>query len=180
MAERLRMTVAEFFELPETNQPIELISGKMMVRPTPMLNHQRVALKVLFLLDRLIPDGEVLQSPIGLYLDEENVIQPEISWIAANSRCVIGERWLEGAPDLVVEVLSAGWKLHDRKTKFNLYQKYGVREYWMIDPEEEYVEVYRHENGSFVRQGVYGPDETFESAVLGKSVELKAIFGTGQ
>jgi Uma2 family endonuclease len=180
MVEKLRMTAAEFFELPESNLPVELIKGEVIMSPAPVPKHQRVSRKSLLVLENLIPNGELFYSPIDVYLDEDNVPQPDIVWVAADSRCVISEKRLEGPPDLIVEIFSPGTERRDKKAKFDLYQKFGVREYWMIDPEEEYVEVYRHENGVFVRQGVYGPDETFESAVLGKSVELQTIFGTGQ
>jgi Uma2 family endonuclease len=172
------MTIAEYFALPEILQPIELIGGEVIVRPMPTPKHQLVVGDFLFLLDRLIPDGEVFPSPLDVYLDDEHVLQPEILWVAANSRCKIGELRLEGPPDLVVEVFSPGWALHDIKTKFDLYQRFAVREYWMVNAEEQYVEVHRHENGVFVRQGVYSPDEAFVSAALGgKMVALKGIFG---
>jgi Uma2 family endonuclease len=171
------MTIEEYFGLPETMQPIELINGEVIVRPTPSPKHQLVLGDFLFLLDKLIPDGELLPAPVDVYLDDKHVIQPEILWVSANSRCKIGRLRLEGPPDLVVEVLSPGLELHDRKTKFNLYERFGVREYWMADAEEQFLEVHRHENGVFVRQGVYGPDESFVSVVLGgKTVELKGVF----
>jgi Uma2 family endonuclease len=90
---------------------------------------------------------------------------------------VVTEKRLEGPPDLIVEVLSPGTERRDKKDKFELYQRFGVREYWIMHPQEEYIEVWRLENGVLVRQGVYGPDESFVSAVLGgKTVELKGIF----
>lgn len=177
MVEKFRMTAAEFFELPESNLPVELIEGEVIMSPAPIPKHQRVSRRSVILLDSLIPDGEIFDAPIDVYFDDDNVVQPDIVWVSANSRCVVTEKRLEGPPDLIVEIFSPGTERRDKKAKFDLYQKYGVREYWMMDPEEEYIEVYRHENGFFVRQGVYGPDESFESAVLGgKTVELKAVF----
>jgi len=176
MVEKFRMTAAEFFELPETNQIIELINGELIVSPPPILDHQRLVFKFGKLIESLMPDGEVFVAPVGVYLDEDNVPEPDVVWVSAHSRCVLTKKRIEGPPDLIVEVLSPGTERQDRKEKFEIYQRFGVREFWMADPEEQFLEVYRLENGVFVRQGVYGPEESFESAVLGKTVDLKGIF----
>jgi Uma2 family endonuclease len=67
----------------------------------------------------------------------------------------------------VIEVLSPSTESNDRGNKFQTYQKYGVREYWLVNPEARFVEVYRHEAGKFERQGVFKPEQPFVSAVLG-------------
>jgi Uma2 family endonuclease len=86
----------------------------------------------------------------------------------SDSRCEQGEDgYWYGAPDLVIEVLSPSTAYRDRRTKFNLYQQHGVREYWLADPEGEYIEVYLLENGLFVRQGAFGKQDSFVSPVLG-------------
>lgn len=171
------MTAAEFFELPESDQQLELIEGEVIALPTPIPNHQRRVGRLYRLIDDLKPDGEVFIAPLEVYLDAHNVPQPDIVWVASSSRCRVTDKRLEGPPDLVVEVLSPGTELKDRRDKFNLYQRFGVREYWLVDPVENFIEVYRLQDGAFVRQGVYGPDESFESAALGgKTVSLTGIF----
>ena len=174
---RTRMTAAEFFERPETNQFEELLEGELIVSPAPTPNHQRLVGNLYFLLRQIVPNGEVLIGPVDVYLDADNVAQPDILWVAEGSRCVITEKRLEGPPDLMIEIFSPGTTRQDRITKFNLYERHGVREYWMADPAEQYVEVYRLEGERFVRQGAYGPEDQFESAVLGgKPVDLTAVF----
>ncbi len=80
-------------------------------------------------------------------------------------------------PDLVIEVLSPGTAFRDRSTKFKLYERYGAKEYWMVDPDAEFLEVWYLKDNAFVQQGVFGPDVTFQSAVLsGKTVALKPLF----
>ncbi len=82
------------------------------------------------MLDRLIPDGEVFVAPLDVYLDEVNIVQPDVMWIAADSQCVEVEgRHLRGAPKLGLAVLSPSTVRHDKSTKFRLYEKHGVREY---------------------------------------------------
>lgn len=178
MVEKFKMTAAQFFELSETNQIIELLNGDLIASPPPILDHQRLVGNTYILLRQLIPDGEVFIAPVGVYLDEDNVPEPDVVWVSANSRCLVTDKRLEGPPDLIVEVLSPGTERRDKKDKFELYQRFGVREYWIMHSQEEYVEVWRFENGVFVHQGVYGPDESFVSAALGgKAVGLKGIFG---
>lgn len=173
-----RMTAAEFFELPESKQPIELLEGELIMSPTPVPNHQRVVFWTAKVVEQLAPNGEVFIAPLDVYLDEDNVPQPDVMWVAEGSQCVIGEKRLEGPPDLVVEVFSPGTVRKDKRQKFKLYEKHGAREYWMMDPQEQYIEVQRLEDRRFVLQGVFEPGDTFESAVLGdKSVEVKALFG---
>lgn len=172
-----RMTSAEYFERPESNQFEELIDGELIVSPPPLLNHQRIVLRLATTLQTLIPNGEVFIAPVALRLDQWNVPEPDVVWVAEESPCKLVREGLEGPPDLIVEVLSPSTAKRDRGDKFDLYEKHGVREYWLADYEGQYVEVYTLSNGTFIRQGVYGAEDSFESAVLGgKLVELKAIF----
>ncbi len=178
MVEQTKMTAADFEALPDSEQMLELIEGELIVSPPPIPRHQRTVGNVFVLLRDIIANGEVFIAPIEVYLDEKNIPQPDVLWVAENSQCVVTEKRLEGAPDLVVEVFSPGTEKKDRKDKFLVYQRFGVREYWMIDADEEYVEVYQLEDGRFIRLGVFEPGETFASAVLGgKSVVVGKMFG---
>ena len=178
MVSKTRMTAAEFFELPETNQPTELIDGELIVSPSPIPKHQLLVGRFYSKLEDLIPNGVVFFAPMDVYFDDNNIPQPDIIWVAENSQCVITEKRLEGAPELIIEILSPGTLRRDRREKYELYERFGVREYWMTDPVGQFVEVCVWVNGTYKRQGVYGPDESFESPVLGgKTVTLKGIFG---
>lgn len=172
-----RMTAAEFLELPESNQITELIDGEVSVSPAPLIDHQNVVLETAVILRGLIPDGRVYIAPSDVYFDDINVVQPDIFWISdKNERCIaVGRKHFRGAPDLIVEVLSSGTTRIDRKTKFNLYEKYGVREYWMVEPIEQYVEVWVRDGEKFVRLGLFEPHETFTSPLLGEII-VKQMF----
>jgi Uma2 family endonuclease len=175
-----RITAREFAELPESNLPTELIHGEIIVSPTPILPHQRKVYAVAKCIEQLAGSGEVVISPMDVYLDEENILQPDVLWIRdADSRCKPGkDGYLHGAPDLVVEIFSPSTAKRDKTVKFELYEKYGVREYWMLDPIAEYIEVWGLQGSSFVKIGIFGPGETFTSPVLaGKTVEVGALFG---
>jgi Uma2 family endonuclease len=179
MVERTGMTAAEFFQLPDSSQPIELLDGEVIVSPTPVPYHQRLAFKIAKLLDMLIPNGEVFIAPLDVRLDETNVPQPDVMWVAEGSPCVITDKRLEGPPDLVVEVYSPSTAKRDKEDKFALYQRHGVREYWMLDPANRYLEAWTLVEGKYNKLGTFVPGETFDSPVLGgKTVDLTAIFGS--
>ena len=172
-----RMTAKDFFELPESNLPTELIDGELIVSPAPIPEHQNISVELIILLKGLIPNGKLYHAPIDVYLDEANSVQPDIVWVAEGSQCFIGDKRLEGAPDLVIEILSPSTARRDKNKKFMLYEKHGVREYWLVDPLAQYIEVWRLEEGKFAPKGVFGPGESFVSAVLGdKSVNVGTIF----
>lgn len=177
-----RMTAEQYSELPETNKIQELLGGELIMSPAPAPEHQDAALAVAIYLKQLIPSGRVQIVPSDVYLDKRNVVQPDVFWAGSEgSNCQIGSnrRW-RGAPDLVVEILSPGTARHDRGVKSTLYEKHGVREYWLVEPapEAQFVEVYVLSEGRFVRQGLYEPKDTFTSPVLGgQAVETGKLFG---
>ena len=174
-----RMTAKDFAELPETNLPTELIDGELIVSPAPIPEHQNISVELIILLRGLIPNGKLYHAPIDVYFDEANSVQPDIVWVAENSQCFIGDKRLEGGPDLVIEILSPSTARRDKNKKFLLYQKHGVREYWLVDPQAQYIEVWRLEDGKFVPKGVFGPGDAFVVPVLDdKSVDVGTIFSS--
>jgi Uma2 family endonuclease len=175
---QIRMTAAEFFALPESNLPRQLLNGEVIELGSPELEHQDVVLSlgIIFRQAAKTLGRKAYVAPVDVYFDEENVPQPDVIWLAPNSPCVPeGSKRLNGAPDLIAEVLSPSTQLYDRRTKFRLYQKYGVREYWLVDPRNRLVEVWQHNDGVFVRLDVYGEGETFTSALIG-NIEVNLIF----
>jgi Uma2 family endonuclease len=83
-------------------------------------------------------------------LDKHNVPQPDLVFIANNSRAIIDEEdAIIGSPDLIIEVVSPGSVKHDRVTKKDLYEQFAVKEYWVVDPKSQYVEIYTFENDRY-------------------------------
>ena len=158
MVDKVKMTAKAFFDLPESMLPQELIHGELIVSPAPIPNHQRAVFRLAKLLETLIPDGEVLLAPLDVYFDDENIVQPDVIWIAENSQCKIEAKYLRGAPDLVIEVHSPGTVWLDKSAKFSLYEKHGVREYWMIDLEGQLAEIWFRQDNRFQRLGVFRHD----------------------
>jgi Uma2 family endonuclease len=178
-----RITVKEFHELypDETAQPIELIDGEIVIMPTPRPQHQAVVVRLTRIISNVaIPNnlGELQVAPSDVHFDEVNVVQPDVFFVAKEgSRCTIGEDgWWEGAPDLCIEIISPSSVKNDRVDKFDLYEKQGVREYWIVEIEGRFVEVYTLSEGVFRRQGAYDEGQAFTSAVLGLTVNVAEIF----
>ncbi len=171
------MKVEEFYRLPETNRLEELIAGEYILIPLPYASHQHTLGNLLVFLYQSASQGTTVLSPSAIVIDADNILEPDIFWIRPEGDCkLVDERYWQGAPDLVIEVLSPSTAKRDRGVKFDVYERHGVREYWLIDLEAQFVEVYRHEGGAFKRQGLYGADESFTSAVLGIEVKAAAIF----
>jgi Uma2 family endonuclease len=173
-----KMTATAYLELPETMQRMELIDGEVIVPPAPELYHQDITGNVYLLARRLVKSGHVYMSPVDVHLDDHNVVQPDVLWIAPESACVqVNGKHLRGAPDFVAEVLSPGTARRDKKQKFALYEKHGTREYWLIDPVAQYVEVWALAGGKFERRGVYEPGDSFASILSDEQVvEVNALF----
>ena len=176
---KTRTTFAEYAALPESNQIVELIDGEIVVNP-PLFRHQKALVKVIFSLQFVSDNGEICVAPSGLKFDDGNSFEPDLFWVSKeNTNCVLGSdgRYWYGGPDLVVEVLSPSTEANDRGHKFQTYQKYGVLEYWMVNPEAKFVEVYHLESQRLMQQGVYDAGQPFVSAVLrGVTIDTRTWF----
>jgi Uma2 family endonuclease len=183
------MTAQAFLALPETPVRIELIHGVVVypfgytaeseagVSPAPEIAHQIVAGRVYALLLRLAPGGTALIAPVDVWLAADVTVQPDVLWLAPQSACQVEKRLLRGAPDLTVEVLSPSTARRDKTVKFLLYEQYGVREYWLADPERQTLEVWYLADGEYTLQGSYSAGQGFMSPVLGGvSVALADVF----
>ncbi len=129
----------------------ELIFGRFFVSPSPLVLHQFVVLLLGRILDQIARDsgGLALVAPLDVHLADHSVVQPDVLYISA-ARMGIAQRWVEGAPDLLIEVLSPGTVRRDRGDKLALYADSGIREYWLVDPVERQIEFLVNEDGRFV------------------------------
>ena len=179
-------TEEDYLSLPETNRLVELSDGKLVVLPMPTDTHQRVVGKLF----RLMSDyaeanrlGEVRVAPLRTRLWPGKFREPDIMFMSAEHADRIGEDYW-GVPDLVVEVISprtetsSGTEHIDRGEKFEDYRKAGVSEYWLVDPEDETVEVYVLRHGAYHLLGKWKTGEIAHSEILkGFSVPVDAVFG---
>ena len=160
------MENAAFFD--EEQIPMELINGKIvMMSPRPRVNHTRVAGTIYRIFSAALKGKrcEAFPDDVDLYLDEKNHFIPDAMIICDPSQ-VKGDR-IDGAPSLVVEVLSPSTELRDRGVKMRAYAAAGVEEYWLVDVVSKRVEVYRQQDGRLEIQRVYtyySPEEQKENA----------------
>ncbi len=173
-----KYTVEDYEKLPE-GSPYQLIEGELIMSPSPSFEHFRTSKKVFIRLYRLLEEagkGEVIYAPLDLYLDEENVYQPDIMVVLKGSKAKITSKGVYGPPDVVVEILSPSNAYYDLIVKKENYQKAGVREYWIIDPLRESFEIYENtEKGFMLTSSAREKGKVF-SKVLELELDLSEIF----
>jgi Uma2 family endonuclease len=167
-------------ELPETNLPTELWDGELILSPAPSFFHQEIVTRFYKLLDAWVARhrlGKTGLAPLDMVLAPHRAVQPDIVFIANERLDIIRER-VEGAADLVAEVLSPGSRRRDRLDKRDLYEQHGVKEYWLIDPEARTVEVLFLERGEYRLVGRWQPDGQAALRLLkGFKVSVRDLFG---
>lgn len=173
-------TYEDYAKLPE-GLPYQLIGGKLIMTPAPSTYHQEISKRLEYLLYEYAELkqklGKVFYAPIDVYFEEEETYQPDIIFISNDRIGIIKKEKIEGAPDIIIEILSPSTAYYDLVHKKDVYAKHGVKEYWIVDPIEKWVESYKNENGKFILIGRGQKDESINSAVLiGFKVKLDAIF----
>lgn len=140
-----KITIDEYFTFPESNRPMELVYGYVREPPTPFFSHQSIVFRIGVLMDAHVRDrgiGRVCLSPLDVILDRELglVVQPDLFFISKDRESIIRD-YIWGAPDLVVEVASLSSGHRDRTLKLAWYRRYGVKECWLVYPNEQRIDV---------------------------------------
>ncbi|MGH2616281.1 MAG: Uma2 family endonuclease [Thermomicrobiales bacterium] len=136
-------TYEDLFSLPEDGKRYEIIEGELYEMPSPSPVHAVTIRNLMFLLGPVIEalHGWLLTAPLDVFFPGANPIQPDIVVLLPDNDAYLSARGVEGAPDLLVEVLSPSNRGHDLLTKRALYARAGVREYWIVDPEGRSIEI---------------------------------------
>lgn len=174
-------TYEDWLRLPSDGHRYEILNGELYMTPPPTVRHQLASSNLSSALNSFVQQrnlGRVLYAPCGVDLPTQPVpVQPDIFFISHERREIIGEDYIEGAPDLVVEILSPSNWLYDRREKFQAYQKAGVPEYWIVDYRAHTIEIFFLEEGVYVLLGQYGSGEFAHSRVLeGFEVAVDEVF----
>ena len=140
----------DYWNLPEGTL-CELIEGRLIMSPSPTSLHQTVLLILseVFLQAARATNGIALVAPMDVVLADDAILQPDLLFVSQPRREIVKDR-VEGPPDLVVEILSAGTERRDRVEKLELYARYGVQEYWIVDPAARLCEFLLNEGGRYV------------------------------
>ena len=172
-------TYTDYLQTPEGGK-FQLIGGEILEMTSPSLYHQRIITRLSTFINNFLsnhPIAEVFVAPLDVYFSETEVYQPDIILLLTESFSKMKENKIEGAPDLVVEVLSPSTAYYDLKHKKSIYEKNGVREYWIVDPIEKTVEIFIFQNSKFISTGELSKNEIAKSKlIVGLEVSLETIF----
>lgn len=164
-----RYTARDFENLPPGPPYYELINNSLVMEPSPEISHQRASLSLVKKMDDFVEKhhlGLVLEAPMDVELDDDNVFQPDILFIS-NARLGIiqDDRKIKGAPDLVVEILLSNKKCDQEEKKY-VYELHDVREFWLVDTKKKTVEVFENVHKELVRLQKACPGDMVRSKLL--------------
>ena len=168
-----KITVPEFLDMDfEEGYIYELINGEIMRRTSPNRDHQDVSMMLSMLLNTYILSnklGKLYAAPMDVYLTEFDLVVPDLTFVSKNNEALHkNELYIEGVPDLIVEILSKGTQNVDRGKKNTQYKKFGVKEYWIVNPRSKSIEIYEWVNGDY---------ELFSDAEETGEIESKVLTG---
>lgn len=175
---RTRLGHAEYRLFPSDGGRHEVIDGDHYVNPAPETYHQTVSRRIQFQLYRQIEEagvGQVFDAPTDLELTPHDIVQPDLIVILASQEQIVTPTKIEGVPALVVEILASSNRDYDRQLKLGLYQRPGVPEYWVVDPEEHVVEQHILEDGRYRLAGAHAESIEFQG-LPGTTVDLGKVW----
>lgn len=178
----LKFTYQEYIHLSDDKR-YEVIDGGLYMVPGPDFHHQIICCNIAYLLRRFVEGkklGLVLFAPFDVVLSEDNVVQPDIMFVSKERRDIITERNITGAPDLIIEILSASNKERDKLVKKFLYASFKVKEYWIVDPWLKSIEVMTPGERGYETYGVFNAGDELISPLLSDlDIPIAEIFKEG-
>ena len=149
-----KLTYEDFLLFPDDGKRHEIIDGEHFVTPSANVRHQRMLRELYDAVTAAVRAGglgEVFFAPLDVVFTRHDVVEPDLIFVSTARAGIVTAPNLQGAPDLVVEVLSPSNLRHDEVRKRDLYDRGGAAEYWIVDPEADTVKVYRREGEAFAR-----------------------------
>lgn len=175
----IKFTYEDYLLTPE-GKFYELIDGDLLMTPSPTSFHQGISRNLLLILHAWISKndlGQIWYAPLDVYFSDENVVQPDLFFLSKAHLKKITPKCIKGAPDLVVEILSPGTETRDMVTKRKLYYRFGVQEYWIVDPNKKTIEVITWQGSEFKTLVTYPETASFASPLFpGLSFKISEIF----
>ncbi|MEW6607890.1 MAG: Uma2 family endonuclease [bacterium] len=159
----------------DSDNRYELIGGEFFMAPAPNVWHQRISKRIEFKIMQVLEKsglGEVFYAPCDVVLSNEDVVQPDIIFVLKENFNIITKDNIQGSPDLLIEIISPNSAQRDRITKKRLYERCGVKEYWLVDQDRKEIEVLTLEEGRYKPCGIFKSEDTLSSVVL-KDFHLK-------
>jgi Uma2 family endonuclease len=150
----VKLTYDDFLLFPDDGKRHELIDGEHYVTPSPSRKHQAIVWNLITMIGPYLeahPVGRAFAAPFDVVFSNFDVVEPDLLFISNARLEVLTTKNVQGAPNLVVEIGSPGTRRRDEIIKRKLYERFGVEEYWVIDPEIETIAVYRHVGETYQR-----------------------------
>ncbi len=165
----------------ESEKIYELVYGRLIKMPPPITYHQKVSREIGFRILIFLKEkglGEMFHAPIGVRFSDEIALQPDIIFISKERMHIIKEKYIDGVPDLVVEIISKGTKKRDTRVKKAIYERFGVKEYWIVNPFNRSIDVYvLNDKGKYELYSSAENKGKVKSKVLdGFILDLKEVF----
>jgi Uma2 family endonuclease len=149
-----QLTYEDYLLFPDDGKRHEIIDGDHYVTPAPKTKHQKVSFNLTVALGSFVKErglGLLFTAPCDVIFSDENIVQPDLLFVSSGRAAIVTEDNIRGAPDLVVEIISETTRKKDEVTKRKLYDRFGVQEYWIVDPELEIVKILRRAQQDFAR-----------------------------
>lgn len=174
------LTYKELLQLRETrNEQLELIDGELFVTPSPSRMHQLVSKRLVRLLLHAVDDagvGDFYDAPFDVKLGDGDVVQPDLVVVLRENFAIFATNAIEGVPDLVIEIVSPSTNRDDRVTKRDLYARYEVPEYWLVDPDRAQVTVFSDPHAGRYRNQRGASDVVVSSIIPDLTADLAGLF----
>ena len=174
-----RWTYADYCRIPADRKRHQIVDGRHFVSPAPSLRHQEVAGRLHVVLFDAIERkrrGRVFIAPVDVHLAPGTVVQPDLVVFGTRRTSRIGQKKVTGAPDLLVEILSPSHRTFDTVLKRERYQRAGVRELWLVDPDADSLVQLVLRRGRYVEVANDGPLVRLR-ALRGPTIDLRDVFG---
>ena len=176
---RIKFTVEDYLTTPDDKR-YQLLDGELILAPSPVTKHQRVLIRLAQMLITFVAShhlGEVFIAPYDVFMSDYDVVQPDILFVSNARSGIITEANIQGAPDLVIEVLSPSTSRYDLGYKRTLYGRHRVLEYWQVDPVAETIGVLTPSEEGLVVTATYQRGQGMTSPLLeGLVIDLEQVF----
>jgi Uma2 family endonuclease len=176
-----RLTYDDFVLFPEDGLRHEILDGEHYVSASPYLRHQAVLGELYAALHGFLKAhrrGRVFVAPADVLLSRHDIVEPDLVFVSNERLDILTEKNIQGAPDLLVEVLSSSTRHIDQGIKLERYERFGVQEYWIVDPDRNTITVYRLEGERFQKAAVLSAEDVLRTPLLpGLELQLTEIFG---
>ena len=149
----IKLTYEDYAAIPDDGRRHEIIDGEHYVNPSPNTKHQLVSIRLVSTLFYFVRDeglGHVFNAPFDVVFTEHDIVEPDILFVSNARAHIITDQNIQGVPDLLIEILSPSNHRYDKRVKYETYERAGVPEYWIVDPDEDVIHVYRLHSGKFV------------------------------